>query len=47
MEKELRIRCSDGFKQDVQSFANRQNMSLSEYTREALRRQMQRDLQDQ
>ena len=44
MDREIRVRCNKPFKDDVESFASAQNMNMSEYTREALRQQMQRDM---
>ena len=44
MDREIRVRCNKPFKDDVEQFASERNMNISEYTREALRQQMQRDI---
>ena len=44
MDREIRVRCNKPFKDDVEQIASERNMNVSEYTREALRQQMQRDI---
>jgi len=44
VDREIRVRCNKPFKDDVEKFASDRNMNVSEYTREALRQQMQRDV---
>lgn len=47
MNSRIEISCSESFKEDVQDAADEKEQSMSEYLREAARRQMQDDLKGQ
>ena len=46
MEETIEFRCNAGFKADVESHANEMGMSVSEFMREAARRQLQMNIQN-